>query len=327
MLTSDNGFGTVKNDIGTRKGRNYIMVNETKIRCFICLADTLSFTETAHRLYMTQQGVSKNISRIEDSLGFALFVRSKRSVALTPEGERCYTVFKSFLREYDEFLLEARQGRLKSAQRIRIGYQNWLDFGPAPGRALEKIKEGVPNLELIVERQSPGILTLRLLEDELDIILVHERFVQKSERTKSLLLAQMPMVLMVSKDHPLAAEGATAETFRNEPFLIDAFENETTSDTLARAHQECHRFGLTPERIVIVPNRDSIYTAAEFGQGIIIGTAMSRWQKPFNVYPTSVMESLLCVWRNEEDSGAFEAYAHCLQEEYRNINRQRDDRR
>ena len=35
------------------------MLSETKIRCFLCLADTLSFTEAAGRLFMTQQAVSK----------------------------------------------------------------------------------------------------------------------------------------------------------------------------------------------------------------------------------------------------------------------------
>ena len=42
------------------------MINEGRIRCFLTLAETLSFTETAKLLYMTQQGVSKHIARIEE---------------------------------------------------------------------------------------------------------------------------------------------------------------------------------------------------------------------------------------------------------------------
>ena len=35
------------------------MLNETMIRCFLSVAETLSFTEAAKLQYMTQQSVSK----------------------------------------------------------------------------------------------------------------------------------------------------------------------------------------------------------------------------------------------------------------------------
>ncbi len=41
------------------------MINETSIRCFLSLARTLNFTETARQMYMTQQSVSKYIAKLE----------------------------------------------------------------------------------------------------------------------------------------------------------------------------------------------------------------------------------------------------------------------
>ena len=49
------------------------MINETAIKCFLSLTNTLSFTETAKEMYMTQQSVSKYIARLEEELGFRLF--------------------------------------------------------------------------------------------------------------------------------------------------------------------------------------------------------------------------------------------------------------
>ena len=43
------------------------MINETAVRCFLTLCDTLSFTETAKRMYMTQQSVSKYIAKLEEA--------------------------------------------------------------------------------------------------------------------------------------------------------------------------------------------------------------------------------------------------------------------
>jgi DNA-binding transcriptional LysR family regulator len=45
------------------------MITDAAISCFLSLAETLSFTETANRLYMTQQGVSKIIASLEEELG------------------------------------------------------------------------------------------------------------------------------------------------------------------------------------------------------------------------------------------------------------------
>lgn len=59
------------------------MLTETNLRCFLSLAVTLNFTRTAKELYMSQQAVSQHISRLEEDLGFPLFVRTRRSVSMT----------------------------------------------------------------------------------------------------------------------------------------------------------------------------------------------------------------------------------------------------
>jgi DNA-binding transcriptional LysR family regulator len=63
------------------------VINETSLRCFLTLCRTLNFTEAAKRMYMTQQSVSKYIAKLEEDIGFTLFVRTHHSVALTRAGE------------------------------------------------------------------------------------------------------------------------------------------------------------------------------------------------------------------------------------------------
>ena len=52
------------------------MTNEASIKCFMALCETLSFTEAARQLFMTQQSVSKYIAKLEEDLGFQLFQRT-----------------------------------------------------------------------------------------------------------------------------------------------------------------------------------------------------------------------------------------------------------
>lgn len=297
------------------------MINETRVRCFLTLAETLNFTETAKLLYMTQQGVSKHIAKVEEEMGFPLFIRSHRSVSLTAEGERCYEIFSHFMEEYEDFLAGARSGHSRQVKTLRVGYQNWLDFGPAPGRALEALREVIPELELTGERYSPGALRQRLLSGKLDLILIHKRFAPKAAGLKYVELNRTRMMVMVARGNPLNHPDATYQTFAQELFLIDAFENESPTSSVLRARQELQSYGLNPSRVLVLPNRDSVYTAAELGQGIIVGSAMAQvlTSGTLVAYPTDTEEALICMWQAGEKGRVAERYAKLLQQEYRKL--------
>lgn len=59
-----------------------------QLRCFIAAAETLNFRRAALTVHLTPAALSKQIARLEDRLNRMLFVRTTRSVRLTPDGER-----------------------------------------------------------------------------------------------------------------------------------------------------------------------------------------------------------------------------------------------
>lgn len=59
-----------------------------QLKYFLMVAKTLSFSEAAKRLYITQGTLSQQIKQLEDELGFQLFSRTSHSVALTEAGEK-----------------------------------------------------------------------------------------------------------------------------------------------------------------------------------------------------------------------------------------------
>ncbi len=58
------------------------------LRTFLILSDTQSFTQTAKRVCRSQSAVSMQIAKLEELLDCTLFVRDKRNVKLTIDGER-----------------------------------------------------------------------------------------------------------------------------------------------------------------------------------------------------------------------------------------------
>jgi len=60
----------------------------TLIRTFLEVSNTGSFVAACDRLFVTQSAVSLRIQRLEESLGHAMFTRSKAGAMLTPEGQQ-----------------------------------------------------------------------------------------------------------------------------------------------------------------------------------------------------------------------------------------------
>jgi LysR family glycine cleavage system transcriptional activator len=58
------------------------------LRVFDAVARHASFTRAADELAITQAAVSRQIKRLEEDLGAALFVRGHRSIAITPAGRK-----------------------------------------------------------------------------------------------------------------------------------------------------------------------------------------------------------------------------------------------
>ena len=63
-------------------------------RVFNEVANSGNITAAAEKLHISQPAVSKSIKSLENQLGGALFIRTKRGVTLTEEGKELYSYIK-----------------------------------------------------------------------------------------------------------------------------------------------------------------------------------------------------------------------------------------
>lgn len=85
-------------------------------RIFYEAAKTGNISKAAEALYISQPAVSKSISRLEDALNHTLFIRSKKGVKLTAEGE---TLFQYLSTAFDS--IELAEKTLKQIDQLGIG--------------------------------------------------------------------------------------------------------------------------------------------------------------------------------------------------------------
>ena len=71
------------------------------LRMFMTVADAGGFTAAADRLNLTKGAVSYRIKRLEEELGFPVFDRLHREVALTPKGRELLRITEAAFRDLD----------------------------------------------------------------------------------------------------------------------------------------------------------------------------------------------------------------------------------
>ncbi|WP_294049088.1 LysR substrate-binding domain-containing protein [Sphingopyxis sp.] len=85
------------------------------LRAFEAAARHLSFQKAAGELAVTPTAISHQIRLLEDVLGFALFTRQVRQVALTEAGERLYPTLRDGFDAFDRALADLAPGPRRAA--------------------------------------------------------------------------------------------------------------------------------------------------------------------------------------------------------------------
>ena len=92
------------------------------LRYFVAVAEELHFGRAAARLHLAQPPLSQQIRRLEEILGYPLFVRTSRAVRLTAAGEVFLERARRTLRNVHDDLEEARAIGRGDEGSLRVGF-------------------------------------------------------------------------------------------------------------------------------------------------------------------------------------------------------------
>jgi DNA-binding transcriptional LysR family regulator len=136
------------------------------IEFFCRVAETKSFAAAAHDLDVVASVLSKSIAALEADIGFRLFNRTTRRVALTEDGARYYEHCKRLVVELNEVEVSTRRGAARPVGRLLAGLH------PSLNRILmcriSEFHAAYP--EIVVETTTTSINST-LIEDSLDVLI------------------------------------------------------------------------------------------------------------------------------------------------------------
>lgn len=142
-----------------------------QIQAVIAVCEEGSFTRAAEREHATQSGISQHVSAVEKALGVTLFERSATGVRPTPAGLRYYRrcVDAVGMLENAEEDIRSLAGLVTGDLRIGL-MPTFTRAALAP--ALEKFVPAYPDVRLHIFEGYSGVLTDKVLADELDFAIV-----------------------------------------------------------------------------------------------------------------------------------------------------------
>lgn len=184
-----------------------------QLRYFEVVAEELHFGRAAARLLIAGPSLSQQIMALERDLGVKLFVRDRRSVALTPAGAALLPDVRALLESAEN--LRRRAERLSGAEPVRIGYVNWL-----PADLIARTS-GVAQLHVDAWVVPSHAQAARVADGSLDLAIAWVRKTDVAQHALSARLLGADRLYAVS-----TGEGTTPVRARDVVVLVD---DDTTS--------------------------------------------------------------------------------------------------
>ncbi len=141
------------------------------LRTFLEVSRTRHFGQAAEAMSLTQAAVSARIKSLENLLGVRLFIRKKRDIQLTPEGNRLISRADRLISEWRKIRQEISAGG--ASQQLSVGGSLRL-WDVVLQQWLIRVRSAMPQIALIAESHTPELLTRKLLDGVLDLAFMLE---------------------------------------------------------------------------------------------------------------------------------------------------------
>ena len=198
-----------------------------KLQTFINVVETGSFQKTSENLFISQRAVSKAMQKLEEEIGFSLFIRGKNKIQITDQGHKFYLKVKEMLNSFTIEINTLKNQSLTSYQEIRIGY-----FSPFEGAMLRKqmvrFRQQYPFINLIVTEESLEHLISDVSLGIIDIAYVLDYGIQEysHQDIEAITVFKSTMVMGVSKSNLIAKnKEITLQDLSKKPILYYSAES------------------------------------------------------------------------------------------------------
>lgn len=256
------------------------MVELRLLRYFVAVAEAEHVGRAAERLHISQSPLSRQIRRLEDQLGLALFDRERRRVRMTKTGRWFLEEARDLLSQADRLARDADRYGKGEIGRVSIGFVQsamWSSVLPAALRRFQVVRPGV-SIELHNMSSTSQIDAMR--RQEIDLGFVN---LPPTDRTfTSIAVLDEPYLLAIPDGHCLAKKSKIIPAdLDGAPWVTFARKlNPGAHDRMMAASAKA---GFTPDIRYEATDSSTILGLVEAGLGLALMQGSVRGSGPASV--------------------------------------------
>ncbi|MCI6716915.1 MAG: LysR family transcriptional regulator [Mollicutes bacterium] len=184
-------------------------MNILHLKYAIAVSETGSISKAAERLYVAQPNVSRAIKDLESDLGITIFERTKKGIALTPDGERLVEYSKRLLNQFDEMEKIFKGQQKKNVFSIAVPRASYVSNAFVE---FSKTLNNIDNIEAFYKETNAYRVIHNIMEENYKLGIVryyaeHDKYFKELFDKKELnyeLINEFNYVLVFNNDSPLA---------------------------------------------------------------------------------------------------------------------------
>lgn len=277
------------------------MIELRQLRQFVAVAEELHFGRAAARLHMTQPPLTLAVQSLERALGAALFLRTRRSVQLTPAGAALLPQAQRLLAAADELPRVAQAAAAGLSGQLRLAFVSNIAYGPLP-EWLRSFRQAHPDVALQLREATLDVQLAAFDADEIDAGFVLHAPAAAPPGFAAWVAQAEPLVMALPEKHravslrtlPLAAVAA-------EPLVI--FPRQIAPSLYDAVLSAYRAQGATPRIGQEAIQMQTIVNLVSAGMGVAwVPESVTRLQRPGVVYRPVRDADLRCetslLWRD-----------------------------
>jgi LysR family transcriptional regulator, benzoate and cis,cis-muconate-responsive activator of ben and cat genes len=287
------------------------------LKYFTVVAEELNFSRAASRLYVSQPALSRQIKKLEDELGIALFLRHHDGLKLTEAGQ--------FFLEPARDILQRSQSAVQTLQARYSCTDEPLCIGYIPtilqtflGATLHRFGLAYPQVPIRLQEMPPSEQVEALRQGAIAIAFMGNPPNELDTEFIVQCVRRVPIVAVLPDTHRLAGQDSIdLMELASENFI--GISEETFPGRNDRIRGTCRSAGFTPNLRLFADSHASMIALVAAGQGVAVmpseAAALPHPQVVFMPlhHPIDYARST-AVWRKETPNQSLSKFLKVLLE-------------
>lgn len=286
------------------------------LRYFVAVAEELHFGRAAERLGIAQPPLSQQIKSLEEEIGAALFLRTKRHTELTAAGESLLVDARQILLRSEEAVSAARRAARGESGQLAVGFVNSAVYGELT-TIFRLMRQRYPGITLVLQDLTSEEQVAAVKAHQLDVGLVRPPIADAAPLSLRTFYRE-PFVVAMPRGHRLAKEKLIAmKWLAEESFLqVPRSLGPGFYDQFIRM---CSQAGFAPKVVQEAHSTQTIVSLVASGMGIaMVPASMEHFQRTGVVYrpikPPVPTTELAVMWRSDDKSPALRSFLNIVWE-------------